>query len=210
MIKIRRPEKSIITGKPIEKKDILCNKEFITYHVGELTKITTDTDFPGDDVLINFFDSKGRTFVVSQRSYIPLYMATCLIHIDRDDVVPADFQEKKSQYFGYPTMLCSDPRVVWIALVHIWLNFATPESLRGDDKILSQMLTDLLPTHEEAVEKLEKNLYPPFVSCYSDIKYAAKKYRGQDLGERRHFDYRSYPGNWLIEPPTVDWSKYGG
>ncbi len=219
MIKIARPEKSILTGKPIEEGDVLCDKKFVTYHVGEITKVVVDNDFPGDDVLVYFFDSKGRVFTVSQRAYIPLYMATCLLHIDgdRDDVVSTDFQKEKDKYGDYPRVLCSDPRVVWIALVQIWLNSAIPKNLREnnnlreDDELLSQILTERIPSYDEAVENLEKNKYPPFASCYSDIQYASEKYRGEPARGGRHLDYRKYGeeyGDWLIEPPQVDWDKY--
>ncbi len=219
MIKIARPEKSIITGKPIEEGAVLCDKKFVTYHVGEITKVVVDNDFPGDDVLVDFFDSKGRVFSVSQRAYIPLYMATCLLHIDgdRDDVVSTDFQKEKDKYGDYPRVLCSDPRVVWIALVQIWLNSAIPKNLREnknlkeEDELVSQILTDLIPSYDEAIENLEKNKYPPFVTCRDDLVYASEKYRGEEAKERR-LNYQAYLekyGDWLIEPPKVDWDKYG-
>ena len=215
MIKITKPEISIITRKPIEESDLLRDKSFITYNVDEITKVTLEDDDSGDDVVINFFDSNGRTFFVSQRAYIPLYMATCFIRIDRDDVLSsedrAEYQKAENEFGHTPSVICSDPRVVWLALVQIWLSHAAPNELRND-ATLSEILTDLIPSYDEAIEFLEKNKYPPFVSCYSDIKYAAEKYRGASAKGKR-LDYNAYleeNKGWLIEPPAVDWSKYQG
>lgn len=223
MIKIARPEKSILTGKQIDKRDILCHKDFITYHVGEITKVAVVDGGPGDDIILDFFDDKGRVFTILQRPRIPLYMATCLLHIDenRDDVLSAtsqkEFQEEKNKRGFTPTVLCSDPRIVWIAVVHIWLYPSIPKELKENkttdekDELVSQILTDLIPSYDEAVENLKKNKYPPFASCYADIRYASEKYRGIPTNSSKNLDYLKYCekyGDLLIEPPKVDWDKY--
>ena len=211
MIRVSKLEKSIITRKPIEEKDRFRSEdEHIVYHVGEITKAVIEDS--GNDVLIDFYDDKGRVFSVMQRAYVPLYRATCLISLDVNAVINAKFARDKGEFLRTRSLWCSDPRVVWMALVEIWLHSAAPKDLR-DDKNLSQILTDLIPSYDEAIENLEKNQYPPFASCFSDIKYASEKYRGETLEGRRHFDYSAYlkkHKGWLIEPPTVDWSKYGG
>ena len=53
MIKITKPEISIITRKPIEESDLLRDKSFITYNVDEITKVTLEDDDSGDEPFLS-------------------------------------------------------------------------------------------------------------------------------------------------------------
>lgn len=209
MMKMTKPENSILTGKPLEDDDFHFSGKLFSFHVGEISKVTVLDSSPSDNVYLRFSDDKGDVFTVAQRKIFILYMATCLTKIDREDVIPPEYKDEKDSNGRFPIILCSDPRVVWLVLVHLWLFHMAPKDLR-DDATLSEILTDLIPSYDEAIENLEKNKYPPFVTCRDDLVYASEKYRGEEARERR-LNYHSYLekyGDWLIEPPKVDWDKY--
>ncbi len=109
---------------------------------------------------------------------------------ERRDLLPEDRQDVKE-------VVCSDPRVIWYGIVAMWLRCPKDRDHVGP-KVWYQILSDLIPPYDEAVELLKMNGFPPFVS---DNKTMNELFTGED---------RAYYSDWsaLKYPPTIDWDKY--
>ena len=200
MIKISKIEKSRVTGKPVKEDDLFLGKDIVAYFVGEITKVSrVEEECLSDGDYLEFFDSKGSTFTVGSNFPWLFTRSACTIGVYRKELLPEEYQDRSS-------ILCADPRVVWIALLEDWVpSAAYRNGIKTTDKIMSEILTDLLPSYDEAVEFLKKNKFQPFVSRKSDF-YSADKEKGQtSLSQSQYIEkYGDFP----IYPPEVDWSKY--
>ena len=194
MIRITSAEKNIFTGEPIPESELFFHGKLATYHVGEITKVDCLDGSPENYDGTIFFDSKGVAFRVfmKPRAYRRSGRINIVIPKDRRDLLP-------DEYKNVEEVVCSDPRVIWYGIVAMWLRCPKGREHVGT-KVWYQILSDLIPSYDEAAELLKKNGFPPFVS---DWKTMNELFRGED---------RSYYGDWsaLRCPPEVDWSKYYG
>lgn len=192
MIRITSAEKNIFTGEPIPESELFFHGKLATYHVGEITKVDClDVSFENYNGT-SFYDSKGVAFIVTMkpRSYRRAGRVVIAIPEERRDLLPDEYKDVNE-------VVCSDPRVIWYGIVAMWLRSPQDREHVGA-KVWYQILSDIIPPYDEAIELLKKNGFPPFVS---DKKTMDELFRGED---------RAYYNDWsaLKYPPVIDWNKY--
>lgn len=162
--------------------------ELITSDIGEIVKIE---DISYQSCGLMFCDSKGYTFATITNWNAVRYYSMCTIYgnIERNDLIPAKFRKGI-----YPTdITCNDPRVIWASIIALWITNKIPNEKRLNKKSRSKVLTELLPTYEEASVWLVKNRFKLF----------ATKENGDAINDPYLRNYSD-----LVTPPKVDWSIF--
>ena len=163
-------------------------KEYITYDVGEITRL--DCWFPrgqGEGELFIFQDSYGESFrSCTKPSFVRLY-SLARGEALRNELLSEDYQITRNS-----RLWCGDPRVIWCYIVSLWIiQNGYGQWKKITEKATSQYLNDNFPTYREASEWVVKNgfvLKPPKVED-RDNKYT------RDYGALKY-------------PPKIDWSIF--
>ena len=172
-------------------------ERYIIYDAGEITRV--EVSYTMDTGNKKFFDSKGLMFVCTYRIGRARcgYDGVSFYGIDRDDVVPHQFSKDaySDDYSIRREFLCNDPRVVWVDIVSAW----ALSNLSVGEAVLNKIITENLPSIQNAVRWLTKNKFVPFATQYceagvygiapDDVEY-----------------YSEY--NELYYPPEIDWDRY--
>jgi len=199
MIRISDKYTNVLTGEPVEKH--LSGSYYITYHVGEITRIK----YEGGSYGFRFCDSDGVSFTLGEKWCFARYYASVII-LPEDNRIPLEYRDK---YKG--SLYCSDPRVVWLTLVNQWIPCPKEwndefeqdrqkwlDNAEKRNAVTSQILTALIPSYDEAIELLKRNGFPPL---NADSAFYEVSRSGEDS---EYYENSSA----LKFPPKINWDDY--